>query len=176
MLSVEELSELEDRIIEEIQDKWTEILTMANKHNQLEELLTLLRLPELLAPEKETFKSYKNGKIMVIGGTEVKEDVLLAIGKKLGIDKSRFEFCLDYEDIQKYNFRKMQYSPQYRVILFGPAPHSGYGKGDSGSILAELEKTEGYPRVERLISGTELKITKSNYKEKLQQLISEDYI
>lgn len=70
----------------------------------------------------------------------------------------------------------MQYAPQYRIILFGPTPHSGHGKGDSGSIIAELEKSVAYPRVERLISGSELKITKSNFREMLEQLIEEDYI
>ena len=70
----------------------------------------------------------------------------------------------------------MQYAPQYRVVLFGPTPHSGYGKGDSRSIISELEKSDAYPRVERLMSGQELKITKSNFREMLQKLIKEDYI
>ena len=95
--------------------------------------------------------------------------------KRIG-NKKRFEFCLEYKEIQKYDFRKMQYAPQYRVVLFGPVPHSGHGKGDSGSIIAEIEKSEAFPRVERLISGQELKITKTNFREKLQQLIEEEYI
>ena len=74
------------------------------------------------------------------------------------------------------DFRKMQYAPQYRLVLFGPVPHSGHGKGDSGSIIAELEKSPAYPRVERMISGNELKITKSNFREMLERLIREDYI
>ena len=55
-------------------------------------------------------------------------------------------------------------------------PHSGYGKKDSGSILAEVEKSSIYPRVERLLNGNELKITKSNFKETLERLIEKDYI
>lgn len=47
---------------------------------------------------------------------------------------------------------------------------------DSGSILAEVEKSSIYPRVERLLNGNELKITKSNFKETLERLIEEDYI
>ena len=91
-------------------------------------------------------------------------------------DRKLFEFCLDYEDAQKYDFRKMQYAPQYRLILVGPMPHSGYGKGESRSIISEIEKSDAYPRVERLMSGQELKITKSNFREMLQRLIYEDYI
>lgn len=174
MLSIEELSELEDEIMQALPDRITEILSRANRSGKLDELLNMLGFSDLL-DSGNCFETYKDGKIIVVGGTEVKEETLSSIGKQLGIDKKRFEFCLDYKDIQKYDFRKMQYAPQYRIILFGPTPHSGYGKGDS-SIITELENSEAYPRVERLISGNELKITKSNFREKLQQLIEEDYI
>lgn len=174
-LTIEELSELEDKIMEELPDKITAVLTKLNRSGGLDDFLRNLDMADLLKQQQE-FYSYKEGKIIVIGGSEVKEEILLSIAKKLGIDKSRFEFCLDYKQIQKYDFRKLQYAPQYRVVLFGPLPHSGYGKGDSGSILAEVEKFPAYPRVERLISGNELKITKSNFREMLERLIEEDYI
>ena len=174
-LSIEELTQLEDDIMDVLPEKITSILTKANINGTLEDLLDLLGLSELLGAENQ-FETYKDGKIVVIGGTEVKEEVLLSIAKQLGIDKKRFEFCLDYESIQKYDFRKMQYAPQYRIVLFGPAPHSCYGKGDSGSIIAEMEHSEAYPRVERLMSGSDLKITKSNFREKLQQLLQEEFI
>ncbi len=175
MLSIEELSELEDTIMEVLPDKITQILSRANRSGELETLLKLLGLSDFLDGANR-FETYKEGKIVVVGGTEVKEEILASIGKQLGIDKKRFEFCLDYEETQKYDFRKMQYAPQYRVVLFGPTPHSGHGKGDSGSIIAEIEKSDAYPRVERLMSGQELKITKSNFREVLQKLKDEDYI
>lgn len=174
-LTIEELSELEDKIIEELPYKITAVLSKLNRSDRLEEFLEKIDMTELLE-KKQDFYSYKEGKIVVIGGTKVKEEVLLGIASKLGIDKNRFEFYLDYKHIQKVDFRKMQYAPQYRIILFGPVPHSGYGKGDSGSILAEVEKSSVYPRVERLLNGNELKITKSNFKEMLERLIEEDYI
>ena len=175
MLSIEELSELEDAIMDVLPSKITEILSRANRRETLNDLLSLLGLSDLLGSENK-FETYKNGKIVVVGGTETKEEILVSIGKQLGIDKKRFEFCLDYENVQKFDFKKMQYAPQYRVILFGPTPHSGHCKGDSRSIIAEIEKMDGYPRVERLVSGEELKITKTNFKEKLKQLIDEEYI
>lgn len=175
MLSIEELSELEDEIMNALPDKITEILSRANRNNQLEDLLKILGMSDLIGCGN-AFETYKDGKIVVVGGTEVKEEVLASIGKQLGIDKKRFEFCLDYKDIQKYDFRKMQYAPQYRVILFGPTPHSGHGKGDSSSIITELENSDAYPRVERLISGQELKITKTNFRDMLQKLLNEEYI
>ena len=175
MLSIEELSELEDAIMEVLPEKITQILSRTNRTGELNELLKLLGLSGLLGIENK-FETYKGGKIVVVGGAETKEDTLISIAKSLGIDKNRFEFCLNYENAQKFDFKKMQYAPQYRVILFGPTPHSGHGKGDSRSIIAEIEKLDGYPRVERLVSGRELKITKSNFKEKLKQLIDEGYI
>lgn len=175
VLAIEELSELEDEIMSALPNRITAILSKLNRSGRLEELLELLGMEELLEQEQD-FYSYKEGKIVVVGGTDVKEEVLLSIAKTLGLDKSRFEFCLDYKQIQKLDFRKMQYAPQYRLILFGPAPHSGHGKGDSGSIVAELEKSPAYPRVERLISGNELKITKSNFRDMLERMIEEDYI
>ena len=175
VLAIEELSALEDEIMSVLPDRITAILSKLNRSGRLEELLELLGMEDLLEQEQD-FYSYKEGKIVVVGGTDVKEEVLLSIAKKLGIDKSRFEFCLDYKKIQKFDFRRMQYAPQYRIILFGPTPHSGHGKGDSGSIIAELEKSSAYPRVVRLVSGSELKITKSNFREMLERLIEEDYI
>ena len=175
MLSIEEIATLEEEMQALLPDKLTEILTRANIRGELEDLLRIMGLSDLIQKEN-TFETYKDGKIVVIGGSEVKEEVLLSIGKQLGIDKKRFEFCLDYKSVQKYDFRKMQYAPEYRVILFGPTPHSGHGKGDSNSIIAELEKSDAYPRVERLLNGQELKISKTNFREKLQQLLDEDYI
>ena len=174
-LSIEKLSDLEDEVMRRLPEEITAILTRLNCRGELENLLSLLGMSDLIEQDDD-FHSYKDGKIVVVGGTEIKEEVLLSIAKNLGIDKSRFEFCLDYEKIQKYNFKKMQYAPQYRVILFGPTPHSGYGKGNSSSIIAEIEKLKAYPRVERLISGQELKITKSNFREILQRLQDENYI
>lgn len=175
VLAIEELSALEDEIMSALPNRITAILSKLNRSGRLEELLEFLDMEDLLEQEQD-FYSYKEGKIVVVGGTDVKEEVLLSIAKSMGLDKNRFEFCLDYKQIQKFDFRKMQYAPQYRLILFGPAPHSGHGKGDSGSIVAELEKSPAYPRVERLISGNELKITKSNFRDMLERLIQEDYI
>lgn len=127
VLAIEELSALEDEIMLVLPDRITAILSKLNRSGRLEELLELLGLEDLLEQEQD-FYSYKEGKIVVVGGTDVKEEVLLSIAKTLGIEKSRFEFCLDYKQIQKPDFRRMQYAPQYRIILFGPTPHSGHGK------------------------------------------------
>ena len=102
MLSVEELFELEDNIREELDIHLTAALASLNRSGRLEEFLQLLGMEHLL--EKETgYEVYKTGKIVVIGQSDVKAEVLLSIAKKLGLDKSRFELHLDYDDAKNFN-------------------------------------------------------------------------
>ena len=111
-----------------------------------------------------------------IGASEVKENVLNGIIKNLGIDKSRFEFCLDYDKAKTFQYSKLRYNPNYRVVIFGPVPHSSTGKNDSSSVIAEMKNHEGYPRVEVLSGNNAVKITKSNFKDTLNKLVCEKYI
>ena len=179
MLSIEELSALEDEIMEVLPDKLLQILTITNGNGKLDELLELLGLSDLLGTDNQ-YTTYKTGKIVVIGESQIKENVLESIGKNFGFDKNRFEFWLDYDALKTPKYRdklkNMQYSPKYAVILFGPVPHSGHGKGNSRSIITEIEHTPGYPTVRKLESNGQLKITKSNFKETLQTLIDENDI
>ena len=77
-LTIEELSELEDKIIEELPYKITAVLSKLNRSDRLEEFLEMIDMTELLE-KKQDFYSYKELKIVVIGGTKVKEEVLLGI-------------------------------------------------------------------------------------------------
>ena len=70
----------------------------------------------------------------------------------------------------------LQFSPNYRLVIFGAEQHSSTGKNESSSVIAEMKSHEGYPRVEVLSSNCEVKITKSNFKELLNRLIVEDFI
>ena len=167
MFSVEELEELIDEIAKRI--------TIANRTGTLAQVLDALGMHDLIEPQ--IVDGDKKGKIVVLGASDVDEKFLLITAGKLGIDKKRFEFCLEYDDLQKYNYRKLQYSDNYRVVLVGPMPHSAHEKGDSGSIIAEMESRQDmYPRIIRVGKGPELKITKSGFKETLSHLISEGYI
>ena len=169
MLGIEELLELEDSLRIELNDNLTGILTNLNRTDQLDMFLSLIGMEHLLAKD-DGYQVYKSGKIVVIGQSDVKAEVLLSIGKKLGIEKERFELYLDYEDAKHFNFKKIQWQPSYSAVLVGPMPHSGISKGDFGSIISAIECGEGYPPVIRL-GKNGLKITKSDFKEKLQYLI-----
>ncbi len=161
--------------LEELLDEIREKVTLANRTGNLDSILRALGMENWLKPA-EGFESYKDGKIVVIGQTSVKEEELRIVAKKAGIGSSRFEFCLEYEATKTFQYSKLQYAPQYRVVLVGPIPHSSTGKADSSSVISKLESAEGYPRVVRLTNGKELKITKSNFKQALSALITENYI
>ncbi len=167
---VREIEELEE-ILEEIYAKVME----ANRRDELDDLLVKWGFDDITTPAP-IFESFKGGKIVVLGQSEVKESVLLAIANSLGIEKSRFEFCLDYDLVKKYNFRKLCCAPQYRVVLVGPMPHKTAGTGDSSSAIAEMEANRDYPRVVRLSGSNALKITKNSFRDALQTLIAEEYI
>ena len=60
-LTIEELSELEDKILDEIPDKITAALTKLNRSGGLEEFLTILGMVDLLDKSRRQSKSGKSG-------------------------------------------------------------------------------------------------------------------
>lgn len=167
MLTVEQLDALNDKLFER--------LTIANRTGELETMLASWGMSDLLEPE-EVLQTFKDGKILVLGSCEVKPNILLTVANKAGIDTNRIELCLDYDAVKTFNYKKLQYNPNYRVIIVSAAPHKTVGTGDSSGIISELENTEGYPRVVRALAGNELKLTKSGFKRVIDNLIAENYI
>lgn len=170
---------LDTERLEEIIDAVTEKIYLANRTGELESLLSDWGLSSLIkddAPSSDDFyDTHKDSTIVVIGASQVKEHDLLGIVKNLRLDKDRFEFCLDYKAIETFQFSKMQYNPNYRLVIVGPMPHSTTGKGESRSTISKLENGNGYPKVIRLGSN-ELKITKTNFKQALQEQQNAHYI
>lgn len=161
--------------LEEVIDVITQKIILANRLGTLKNLLQQWGFDNLLNSDS-VYETNKDGKIVVIGQTEVKLNVLEGIIKSLHLDKNRFEFCLDYNDSKTFNYKKLQYAPNYRVVMVGPIPHSSVGKNNSSSVIAEMKNKEGYPRVETLNDSNELKITKSSFRTTLEKLIKENYI
>lgn len=101
----------------------------------------------------------------------------MEFSKSYGLSKDRVELALDYNEAEKYQYKKVHYNPNYRLVLFGPVPHSIKGNSGSSSILSKMENEEGYPKVIRLTdSNNKLKITKTNLKMVLQKEIAQEYI
>ena len=169
MLDFEELAELEDALKAELDENLTGILAQLNRNNQLADLLHLLGMEHLLTPNSK-YWVHKTGKILIIGQSSAKKSDLTAIAEKVGLERQRLEFHLDYKDAKTFNFRKLQWDNTYSVILVGPMGHSGTAKGDHSSVIAALESEDGYPPVVRLGSNG-LKITKSNFRTKLNELL-----
>ena len=174
MLDYSALIDLEDAFRTELKENLTGIITTLNRTGQLEELLDLLGLSRLLQDDN-SYHTLKSGTIIVIGQSDVGADVLAAVAKKCGIDKKRIEFYTEYEDAKTFNFGKTQWNPNYSLIMVGPMPHSTESKGDYSSVISAIENEEGYPPVIRMGKNT-LKITKSDFREKLENVIKDQLI
>lgn len=162
MLSTDELYDVLERI--------TAKVTLANRLGQLDDLLIKWGFDDFV--DKQTvYETERLGKIIVIGGTKIKEKELLGIAKEYGLDKKRFEFCLDYSESKTFEYNKLRYNPKYRLVIFGPTPHSSTGKNKSGSVISEMQTQEGYPKVEVLCSNCEVKITKSNFEAVIKKML-----
>lgn len=116
-------------------------------------------------------KDKKHQKILIIGETEIKENVIIGIFKKTGISSKRIELISDYAKVAKHDFSKYIYNEKYASIIIGPTPHSGVYKGKYSSIIVRLEKMEGFPPVVRLNANKRLKVTNSNLTLCLEELI-----
>lgn len=174
MLSAEAYDSIQDSLVMALKDRSKDIINLLYDSNRLNEFLNLVGLSYLLEPENG-YQTFKRGKILIIGGSCVKEKDVMRAVKASGIDKKRIELCLDYKKAKNYDFHHIQYNTSYSLILAGPMPHSGVGKGEYSSKLTAVEAEEGYPPVIRLGSSG-LKITKSEIEKKIQYCLDQGYI
>ena len=63
-LTIEELSDLEDKILMKLPEKITAVLSKLNRSGGLEEFLNTLDMADLLETQQEIY-AYKDGKIVV---------------------------------------------------------------------------------------------------------------
>ena len=86
MLELNELLELEEVIRDVLNDDLERILIELNRTGELETFLSLHGMHDYLGTEDEG-KCNRDGKIIVIGQSEVGKDKLAAVAKKMGIAK-----------------------------------------------------------------------------------------
>lgn len=165
-------------ILTEASYRFQKELKQANSKNKVEEFLINVGMEDLLPVQtpEEIYDTFPDGKIMIIGQSEINENKLLGCMKSLGIDKNRVECSLDYTKATNQDFTRIQYNPNYHLVLFGPIPHSMKGKGSYSSIVSKMESEDGYPKVIKLVSNEQLKITKSNLKAAISQEIRSGYL
>ena len=169
MVDASVLFESKDDIQRFINENFISILTTLNRAERLDDFFEMIGMPNPFNMER-VWKPSKRGKVVVLGQSAIsKTDMLVSTGK-MGFDKSRFEFHLDYDEMKNMRIDSYKYKDCYCAILAGPMPHSGTGKGDFTSIITALENEEGYPPVIRM-GENGLKITKSGFKKALQCLL-----
>lgn len=149
---------------------------VANRDGSLLEILKKSGWDDLLS-QKEEEVFLRTGYIYVLGYSDVKESHLIAAAKELGIDKERFIMVLDYNKLERFPYEKLRYEGKCAAILVGAMAHKTCATGGFSSAIAMMEAPQsGYPPVFRLNANSALKITKSDFVRKLQELIRDGII
>ncbi|MBP2026104.1 hypothetical protein [Peptoniphilus stercorisuis] len=166
-LGLKEYSILENRVLNTIKMEMMD-------YNRIGELNLYLRhinmYDRVFENRKLDVRKPKSGKIAVIGQSNVKLNHLLGIGKDLEFHKDQFEFCLEYENIEKYDFNKLK-NGKYSFILVGPMSHKIKNGNGYSSMIERLKSEDGFPEVIELRNENELKISKSNFRQALENIL-----
>lgn len=112
-------------------------------------------------------------KILIIGGSEAKENHLRGKLKNMGFtfSKDQLEFELDYTNVKDYTSRIIPWSSKYAGIIVGPCPHKAKDIDGYSSFIEQIKSEEGYPHVEeaRDKSGN-LKISNTSIGEAMMRM------
>ena len=166
----EELDNLRDAILERFDDVLDDLLLEYDQREMLEEFLSMLKMSSLLEIE-EVLHTFPHGKIYLMGDSAVKEKDLIGISESLGISKDRI-VRVQFNDTVNFDYSIFENNPKIGAVMFGPMPHKTEGCGDYSSVIARMEDhREMYPRVIRLMANGVLKITKTNFKSELKNLL-----
>lgn len=170
-----QLFDLIDDIRKSILEKLPSAVLKANQAGRLEELLQMLGMQDLLESD-EVLETYKTGRIVVIGYFAAKPKDLYGVAKNIGIEKDRLEL-VDLNSTHAFDYRSLEYNPKICAIMFGPIKHKTQGTGDASSAIANCEKhRDRFATVYRLTANSELKITKSGFRNALEQGVSDGVI
>lgn len=145
----------------------------AKSASELRSYLKSIGLEEL-TPEIDNFQP--NGDIYILGDLSIRDNIVYQIFKDLSIDVNRVKIVKGYDEFKSYNFNRLQYDTSVRLIFVGPMPHSTRDKGDYSSVIAKMEREEGFPKIVRLGTEGSLKVTKANLKEAVIKEIESNYL
>ena len=146
--------------LQEVIEKFTEMITLANRTGNILEILEKFNID----CEQYAYCEYKIAKILVIGYSEVNIVDLKRVIKKYHLDENKFEFVIDDESIKSYPMNSLRNNYKYSDIFIGPIPHKTTGMGDCSSIIAEIKNHQDeYPKLTELRDANVLKISKSSF-------------
>ena len=153
-------------------------LEIAWKNNRVADYLKSIGQSDLIPQEEAPYwdDACKNGKIIIFGEKTIKERDLIATIESEHISRDRIELCIGYDKLQKYHYKNLRYNNNYRLILIGAMPHSAEGKAHFSSIISMLENTDGYAKVIRLCSNSQLKITKTSLRKVIHGEVENGYL
>ncbi|MBO4440445.1 MAG: hypothetical protein J5798_13970 [Spirochaetaceae bacterium] len=131
----------------------------------------------LTLPIAKKMSTNPMGQVLVIGKDMENVNILMSVCKNCGLNpKERFVFIYEARKVDNYNYNELQNNKKWAAIMVGSLPHSAHGKENSSSILVQMENTIGYPPVVRLDANGGLKITKSNFKKSVTELLTKGII
>ena len=176
IFDLQELMSIENSLKEIFKNNLMEILTELNRFGKMEDFLNLIGKSELLGEKEETYKPGKNGLIIVLGETQIKENVMKGILNNFGICKDRLRCYLGYNEAKTFEYKKIKYQPKYSMVIVGAMGHKAKSIGNYSSAISMMEQEEGYPKIYRLCDKNGLKITKTKFKKAIMSALKEGII
>lgn len=166
-----------EEVAAEAVDRFAMCLQDAYEKHALYSFLKRYGMDDLLPYECQGLGE-PDGQIVIIGASAIKEKEIKGLFKSLGISSARLELHLEYTDLKRgILVSRLRNNFKYRLILMGPTPHSGTGKGDYESVLSMMQNEQDFfAKIIVLNDGHGLKMTKSNIREVLQRELDSGYI
>jgi len=155
-LSIEELNEFLDDLFDKLKEE-------AKFYNYQGEFDTFLSRYQFEKNDNYKANLYNdNAKVLILGVRTggLKSKDINGLFKKAGLrDKYKI---IEYDDMTNFDVSILENSIQYTDVFIGPVPHKMKDIGDTDNPVQKLlEGSETlYPKTHKLMSGTEIKITK----------------
>ena len=146
--------------IQEVIEKFTEMLTIANRQGRVSEILEKFNINT----QQYAACEYKIAKVLVVGYSQVNIADLKRVVRNFKLDDDRFEFVLEENAIKSYPMNSLKNNYKYSDIFVGPMPHKTTGMGDCSSIIANIKNHPSeYPKLTELRDANQLKISKQSF-------------
>lgn len=157
-LSIEELYDFLEELFDRLKQE-------ARLYNQQSEFDTFLERYQFEKSDSTQGHLYSDSaKILILGVRNggLKSKDINGIFKKARL-KDRYEI-VEYDDLTNFDISTLENSTQYTDVFIGAVPHKMRGIGDTNNPVQTLiDGSETiYPKIHKLMTGSELKITKKN--------------
>lgn len=165
-LGLEELGLLISNVTKFIEEQ----IIFANRTGQLNDFLTAIGYG--FYSDTIADKPKDNLKILVIGESKSRKMQFDNVAIAADLLTDQFDYCLSYEDIEKFDFRTLRNSTRYDYVFVGPMAHRQRGVEGGTSAIAEMESDSAYPVVIRLQDAKgRLKLTPSTFNQAIEIML-----